>query len=85
MTGRIHFMSKTQLQQLRTMAENAGDLPPTARTRLLDLVAQAEQAPATPNAAVVTLHSVVTEFEAAHPEATAFLNRVATSLGNMGL
>ena len=77
------------LQALREQVTAADDLPPMVQGRLLALIAQAEQnTPAdadTPKTSPGTLSSTMTELEAAHPEATAFLNRFAITLGNMGI
>jgi Domain of unknown function (DUF4404) len=81
-------MNDDQLQQLRTLVTDSSDLPESAKSRLLDLVTQAEQQNAdasTPNTAAAEFPSAITELEAAHPEATAFLNRIAVTLGNMGI
>lgn len=81
-------MTQDQLQELRTLVTDSHDLPETAKTRLLELVAQAEQEHAdesAPNNAMAEMPSTLTELEASHPEATAFLNRIATTLGNMGI
>ncbi|MFN0080244.1 MAG: DUF4404 family protein [Prosthecobacter sp.] len=78
-----------QLQQVRVLVEEADDLTPAAKARLLELVAQAEQEAATgvnaPHTSLGTFQSAVAELEASHPEATAFMNRVAVTLGNMGI
>lgn len=81
-------MTQDQLQELRTLVSQSHDLPETAKERLLGLVAQAETESAddsTPNNAIAEMPTTLTELEAAHPEATAFLNRLATTLGNMGI
>lgn len=82
-------MNKDQLQQLKTMVEDAGDLPAAAKAKLLQLVEQTEEtaeAPTTaPEDAMNSWTSAVQEMEASHPEATAFMNRVATTLANMGI
>ncbi len=79
-------MTHDQLQQLRTMVQDAGDLPESAKAKLLELVAQAEEnATAETPAGAETWSSTVEEMEASHPEATAFMNRVAISLANMGI
>lgn len=83
------FMNTEQLQQLKTMVENAGDLPEAAKTKLLELLAQteadAESAPDQVAGASGQWLSTVEELEAAHPEATGFMNRLATALANMGI
>lgn len=82
-------MNTQQLRQLKTMVEDAGDLPEAAKIKLLQLVTEAEQSAATEtDGAKNTMNqwvSSVEELEAAHPEATAFMNRVATTLANMGI
>lgn len=80
-------MNTEQLQQLKTMVADAGDLPEAAKTKLLELLAQAqENAAATePTASQGQWASAVQELEAAHPETTSFMNRVATTLANMGI
>ena len=65
------------------MVQDAGDLPESAKAKLLELVAQAEAKVTTDSAE--SWSSTVEEMEASHPEATAFMNRVATSLANMGI
>ena len=71
------------------MVHDAGDLPESAKETLLELVKQAEEKVAntteTPLDPKETWSSTVEEMEASHPEATAFMNRVATSLANMGI
>ncbi len=78
-----------QLQQIRSLVEDADDLTPAAKARLLALVAQAEQEAATdasaPHSSLATIQSAVVELEAAHPETTAFMNRMAATLSNMGI
>lgn len=82
-------MNPEQLQQLKTLVEDANDLPEEAKSRLFQLIAQEEQsAPANndaPQDSERAFMSSVKEFEASHPEATSFLNRVATVLANMGI
>lgn len=81
-------MNDDQFQQLRTLVAASSDLPESAKSRLLNLVNQAEQQSAdasTPNTAAAELPSALIELEAAHPEATAFFNRIAVTLGNMGI
>ncbi|MDZ4404694.1 DUF4404 family protein [Prosthecobacter sp.] len=73
-------MNPELLQHLRTRLESDVDLPPSARARLLALVTQAE-----PENTSTTWPAALAELEAAHPEVTAFLNRTAVVLGNMGL
>lgn len=71
------------------MVEGAGDLPEEARAELLTLVANAQAEAAAeadePTDYMGKMMSSVEELEASHPEATAFMNRVATALGNMGI
>jgi hypothetical protein len=83
-------MNTEQLQQLKAMVEEAGDLPEAAKVRLLEILGQQEAEVETvlPEGAVETpaqLLSSVEEFEAAHPEATSFMGRLATTLANMGI
>ncbi|HRH96864.1 MAG TPA: DUF4404 family protein [Prosthecobacter sp.] len=82
-------MTTEQQQQLKTMVENAGDLPEAAKTKLLELLAQApvnvESPPEEPQAVEGQWLSSIQELEAAHPEATGFMNRLATTLANMGI
>jgi hypothetical protein len=83
-------MNTEQLQQLKAMVEEAGDLPEAAKSKLLELLAQQEAEVETtpqqaPEEARGQWHSVVGELEAAHPEATGFMNRLATALANMGI
>ena len=72
------------------MVADAGDLPEAAKAKLLELLAQ-QQADAETTAQQAPLetqgewHSAVGELEAAHPEATGFMNRLATTLANMGI
>lgn len=68
------------------MVQEAGDLPESAKAKLLELVAQAEaEASKATSGSAESWSSTVEEMEASHPEATAFMNRVATSLANMGI
>lgn len=83
-------MNPEQLQQLKTLVEDAEDLPEEAKLRLLRLISQEEQSVSSDNKAAPqdsesAFMSSVKEFEVAHPEATSFLNRVATILANMGI
>ncbi len=82
-------MNTEQLQQLRTMVQDAGELPEAAREELLKRVATTQQEAAEeasePEDYMGRLMHSVEELEASHPEATAFMNRVATTLGNMGI
>ncbi len=88
-------MNTEQLQQLKAMVEDASDLPEAAKIKLLELLAQAQaQAQAQTDADTATEEpegthgqwlSSVAELEAAHPEATGFMNRLATTLANMGI
>lgn len=82
-------MTTEQQQQLKTMVENAGDLPEAAKTKLLELLAQTpvdvESPPEEPQASEGQWLSSIQELEAAHPEATGFMNRLATTLANMGI
>lgn len=73
-------MNREHLQHLKNQLESDVDLPPEARARLLALVTQKE-AEVSPTTWPVAL----AELEAAHPELTAFLNRTAVVLGNMGI
>lgn len=74
----MQVMTSEQLLELKKMVEDAGDLPETAKNRLLELLAQQQ-------AAQGQWLSSVEELEAAHPEATGFMNRLATTLANMGI
>jgi len=80
-------MNTEQLQQLKTLVVDAGDLPEAAKTKLLELLEQteAEASTAEPGQAKGQWLSSVDELEAAHPEATGFLNKLATTLANMGI
>lgn len=83
-------MNAEQVRQLKTLVEDAGDLPESAKAKLLELLTQtqtdAEEAPVDePEAPLGQWQSALTEFEAAHPEATGFMNRLATTLANMGI
>lgn len=80
-------MNIEQLQQLKAMVEEAGDLPETAKARLLEILSQQEAEVESSEAAESQgqLLSSVEEFEAAHPEATSFMGRLATTLANMGI
>lgn len=83
-------MNTEQLQQLKAMVEEAGDLPEAAKTKLLELLAQQQVSadaplPQGPEVAQSEWLSSVHELEAAHPEATGFMNRMATALANMGI
>lgn len=83
-------MNPEQLQQLKTLVEDAEDLPEEAKLRLLRLISQEELSVSADNNAAPqetesTFMSSVKELEVAHPEATSFLNRVATILANMGI
>jgi Domain of unknown function (DUF4404) len=80
-------MNTEQLQQLKTLVAGAGDLPEAAKIKLLELLEQTEaEAPtAEPGQAKGQWLSSVDELEAAHPEATGFLNQLATTLANMGI
>ncbi|WP_395746816.1 DUF4404 family protein [Prosthecobacter sp.] len=80
-------MNSEQLQQLKTMVADAGDLPADAKAKLLELLDRTGETAAngdTDDAMGVWLPSVQ-EFEASHPEATGFMNRLATTLANMGI
>lgn len=82
-------MNEEQIQQLKSLVIEADELPAEAKSRLLELLTKAEQPseaaegsgehPATPFMASVE------ELEATYPQATSFLNRVATVLANMGI
>ncbi|MEQ1750465.1 MAG: DUF4404 family protein [Prosthecobacter sp.] len=82
-------MSEEQLQQLRGMVEGADELSETARAELIKRVANAQEeaavAESVPHDYMSRLMSSVEELEASHPDATAFMNRVAHALGNMGI
>ncbi|WP_395736523.1 DUF4404 family protein [Prosthecobacter sp.] len=83
-------MNNEQLKQLKAMVEEAGDLPEAAKVRLLEILGQqeAEVESSQPEGASEVqgkLLSSVEEFEAAHPEATSFMGRLATTLANMGI
>ena len=82
-------MNAEKLQELKSMVEGAGNLPEEARAELLKLVAKAQEEAADesgePTDYVSKLMSSVVEMEASHPDATAFINKVATALGNMGI
>ena len=82
-------MNAEKLQELKAMVEGAGELPEAARAELLALVAKAQEEAATesgePTDYMGKLVSSVEEMEASHPDATAFMNQVATALGNMGI
>ncbi|MCB1276459.1 DUF4404 family protein [Prosthecobacter sp.] len=82
-------MTTEQLEQLKTMVENAGDLPEAAKTKLLELLDQtptdSDVASEAPQDAQGQWMSSIGELEAAHPEATGFMNRLATTLANMGI
>jgi hypothetical protein len=82
-------MTTEQQQQLKTMVENAGDLPEAAKTKLLELLTQApvdvESPREEPQDNEGQWLSSIQELEAAHPEATGFMNRLATTLANMGI
>jgi len=71
------------------MVEGAGDLTEEARAELLKRLAttqeEAQMETSVPQDYMGRLMTSVEELEAAHPEATAFMNRVATALGNMGI
>lgn len=68
------------------MVQDAADLPESAKAKLLELVTQAEEAATTTTTGSAESWGLaVEEMEASHPEATAFMNRVATSLANMGI
>lgn len=80
-------MNTEQLQQLKTMVADAGDLPEAAKAKLLELLDQTEATAnsSEPISSEGQLLSSVQGFEAAHPEATGFMNRLATTLANMGI
>ncbi|MBE7496113.1 MAG: DUF4404 family protein [Verrucomicrobiaceae bacterium] len=82
-------MDREYLQKLQTLVQNDDHLPADAKNALLELVTQAqESAPSPVEGEADTpspLKSAVEELEAAHPEITAFLNRTAVALGNMGI
>jgi hypothetical protein len=83
-------MNTEQLQQLKAMVEEAGDLPEAAKTKLLELLAQQQVSAAAPPAQGAAESqgqwlTSIGEFEAAHPETTGFMNRLATTLANMGI
>ncbi len=82
-------MNAEKLQELKSMVEGAGNLPEEARAELLTLVAKAQEEAAAesgePTDYMSKLMSSVVEMEASHPDATAFINKVATALGNMGI
>ena len=82
-------MTSAQIQELRSLVQNADELPATAKDGLLELLAQAEHTAAdneiaAPEQTSAVLSSVE-EIEANHPEATSFVNRAATILANMGI
>ncbi|MBN8420158.1 MAG: DUF4404 family protein [Verrucomicrobia bacterium] len=80
-------MNTEQLEQLKTLVAEADDLPEAAKTKLLELLAQTETTAnsSEPVSSEGQLLSSVEEFEAAHPEATGFMSRLATVLANMGI
>jgi hypothetical protein len=82
-------MNPEQIQQLKTLVEEADDLPEEAKTRLLQLLAKSEQSESDGGDASQqsegSFMSSVQELEATYPQATSFLNRVATVLANMGI
>ncbi len=69
------------------MVADAGDLPEAAKAKLLELLDQTEATAnsSEPISSEGQLLSSVQGFEAAHPEATGFMNRLATTLANMGI
>lgn len=67
-------------EHLKNQLESDIDLPPEARSRLLALVTQEK-----PEVSPTTWPVALAELEPAHPEITAFLNRTAVVLGNMGI
>ncbi|HBJ83470.1 MAG TPA: hypothetical protein DDZ88_06275 [Verrucomicrobiales bacterium] len=86
---KVDPMNPEQLQQLKTLVEDAEDLPEEAKLRLLRLISQEEQSVFSdknaPQDSESSFMTSVKEFEVSHPEATSFLNRVATILANMGI
>jgi hypothetical protein len=83
-------MSPEQFQQLKSMVAESEDLSEEAKAKLLQLVAEAEEDEAAPEGGepadpMDKLVASVEQIEASHPDATAFMNRVATTLANMGI
>lgn len=82
-------MKEDQIQQLKSLVIEADELPAEAKTRLLELLAKAgEPADAAEKAGeqpATPFMASVEELEATYPQATSFLNRVATVLANMGI
>ena len=78
------------LQQLRSKVEQASGLPATTKAELLKLVADLERQ--TTAAGKVEhrdgldrLMASVEGLEASHPDITALVNGIATSLSNLGI
>ena len=86
-SDRVETMNTEQLQQLKTLVTDADDLPEAAKNKLLELLEQTETTVGSsePVSGEGQLLSSVEGFEAAHPEATGFMNRLATTLANMGI
>jgi hypothetical protein len=85
------------LKQLETKVENTGNLPDETRAELLKQAAalkvqQAEDEMAAegdeidePREGVDRLMASIEGLEASHPEITSLVNRIAMTLGNMGI
>lgn len=81
-------MNEEQIQQLKSLVVEADELPAEAKTRLLELLAKAGAPAGAADEAgdhPATFMASVEELEATYPQATSFLNRVATVLANMGI
>ena len=94
-------MIKDHLGQLRNLIEQAGGLPDATRNELLKLVSTvenetspvegqpeeaAEPSDETPTQdSFAKLSSSIEELETSHPEMVTVVNRIAVTLGNMGI
>ena len=85
------------LKQLETKVENTGNLPEETRAELLkqaaalkvqqaeDELAAEETETDEPKEGVDRLIASIEGLEASHPEITSLVNRIAMTLGNMGI
>jgi hypothetical protein len=83
-------MVKDLLDQLRLKVDRASGLPAETKSELLKLVAELESQTAAAGQAdhrhgLKQLVASVEGLEVSHPEITALVNRIATTLANMGI
>lgn len=93
MSGLAHAVSwgmvNDLLQQLRSKVEQASGLPATTKSELLKLVADLEGQAAAGKVehrdGLDRLIASVEGLEASHPDITALVNGIATTLSNLGI